>query len=78
VLGVQVGARATRSVKGARIRVLFALLLLAVTVSVLLKQMGTPHLSLYLLLISASLLASVIWSFLIIGLLRGRKAPCSP
>ena len=78
VLGVQVGARATRSVEGARIRVLFALLLLAVTVSVLLKQMGTPHLSLYLLLISASLLASVIWSFLIIGLLRGRKAPCSP
>ncbi|RLA95781.1 MAG: sulfite exporter TauE/SafE family protein [Deltaproteobacteria bacterium] len=78
VLGVQVGARATRSVKGARIRVLFALLLLAVTVSVLLKQMGSPDVSLYLLLISASLLASVIWSFLIIGLLRGRKAPCSP
>ena len=61
IAGVQIGTRATGGVAGRRIRSLFGLLLLAVTISVLFKQLGVPRVSLPLLLVSATLLAITVW-----------------
>jgi uncharacterized membrane protein YfcA len=60
LFGVQVGAHATKYVTPMKIKVLFALFLFVVAISILLKQTGYATLSSYLLLSAAFLLAFVI------------------
>ena len=60
IIGVQVGAYATKYVTPMKIRVLFALFMLLVAISILLKQINMVTLSSYLLLGSAFLLSFAI------------------
>jgi uncharacterized membrane protein YfcA len=60
LVGVQLGVYATKYVTGMKIRVLFALMVLAVAVSVFLKQMDMATISSYLVMISACALCLVI------------------
>jgi len=59
-LGVQIGVTAAKTAEEMRIKFLFALLLLCVAVSVLLKQIGMTVLGGYLVVITACMLALVI------------------
>lgn len=60
LIGVQLGVNATKYVTGMRIKILFALLLLAVAVSVFLKQINMVTMSGYLVVGSACALCLVI------------------
>lgn len=60
LIGVQIGVSATKYVRGMRIKILFALLLLFVAVSILLKQINMDSFSRYLVVISSCLLCLAI------------------
>lgn len=60
LIGVQLGVYAIKYVMGMRIKILFALLLLVVTVSVLLKQINMVTMSGYVVVGSACALCLVI------------------
>ncbi|UCG67199.1 MAG: sulfite exporter TauE/SafE family protein [Deltaproteobacteria bacterium] len=60
LLGVQLGVYATKYVTGMKIRVLFAMLVFVVAVSVSLKQMNMPTISSYLVMSAACALCLAI------------------
>ncbi|UCF57179.1 MAG: TSUP family transporter [Deltaproteobacteria bacterium] len=60
LIGVQLGVYATKYVTGMRIKILFALLLLVVAVSVFLKQINMVTMSGYLVISSACALCLII------------------
>ena len=77
-LGIQLGVVATKTAAEKRIKVLFALLLLCVAVSVFLKQIDSPNVGIYLVVSGSIILCLIIFwpvgrNFLAKGLNRKKR-----